>query len=725
MCSVPAFSQFSGPYPSTNPIVQDDGTTVSGSGRTLNFDTGITAVYNSSTKAYKITGNPNLIVQQDDVTSGTSSDTIDFNNDFTLTQSPSNETNVNLSNTGVTAGTYGVHGATISSRGRVTNAWALGLTGLNDVGSSTATAGRLLVADGTKFQSVGVSGDCTITSAGAITCASAGLFADAGTNTYLTSTTDNFAIGGTAQNSAFYVDATNNLINVGKGTTSNGTAIFNASTGLAGRLSYDTDGSFLLTGSTSTYINLQNNGELRLSETAENGPFYVALKAPSTLFSNATFTLPSTPSAGFLTSDGLGVLSFTASTLTGLSDVGSATITAGRLLIADGTKFQSKAVSGDITITSAGVTAIGTGLVGPTQIASTSVNAGTYSATSLTVDADGRITNAFSSGLTGLSDVGSSTVGAGRLLINDGTKFQSVSMNQHCFIQSNGAINCNGGGWAKTLTGLSDVGSATISAGRMLIADGTKYQSVSLSGDCTISSAGVVTCSIVGSQFSTSGTNIYLTDTTKNLIAGGTTLEAPFSVNVGENTVRVGNSGSTDGELQLYSKLDSGHKFKMETYYGLDANGHDALQWWGDPGAQFNRLQIHEEYNPTGYPSLEFWTADGYVDMGLENATQDFYIEEDQVGKRILILFDHIYLGGPTEIVGDTTITSGNSSGQCSLSGAATATCTHTVPSGCIPVCIYNSSSLPHIVACSVTATTLTAVSATSLDSGVVNYHCF
>jgi hypothetical protein len=74
---------------------------------------------------------------------------------------------------------------------------------------------------------------------------------------------------------------------------------------------------------------------------------------------------------------------------------------------------------------------------------------------------------------------------------------------------------------------------------------------------------------------------------------------------------------------------------------------------------------------------------------------------------------------------GDVTIVSGNSKGQCTLNGAATSTCTHTVPSGCTPICTYNSASTPHTIACSVTTTTLTAVSATTLDSGVVNYHCF
>lgn len=62
--------------------------------------------------------------------------------------------------------------------------------------------------------------------------------------------------------------------------------------------------------------------------------------------------------------------------------------------------------------------------------------------------------------------------------------------------------------------------------------------------------------------------------------------------------------------------------------------------------------------------------------------------------------------------------------GSCTLNGAATPTCTATVVSGCFPVCSYNSAALPHIVACSVTGTTLTAVSGTAVDSGDVNWIC-
>lgn len=63
--------------------------------------------------------------------------------------------------------------------------------------------------------------------------------------------------------------------------------------------------------------------------------------------------------------------------------------------------------------------------------------------------------------------------------------------------------------------------------------------------------------------------------------------------------------------------------------------------------------------------------------------------------------------------------------GNCTLDGAATATCTATVPSGCTPVCSYNSASTPRSLGCAVSDTTLTAVSSLTLDVGVVNYHCY
>ena len=75
-------------------------------------------------------------------------------------------------------------------------------------------------------------------------------------------------------------------------------------------------------------------------------------------------------------------------------DIFMADNTSGKILIADGTNYNPTAVSGDITLSSAGDAQLGTGVVGATELASTSVVAGSYTSTDLTVDADGRITAA-------------------------------------------------------------------------------------------------------------------------------------------------------------------------------------------------------------------------------------------------------------------------------------------------------------------------------------------
>ena len=134
-------------------------------------------------------------------------------------------------------------------------------------------------------------------------------------------------------------------------------------TGGAGnnRLTIASDGVSTFTG----HVILDNAKSLRLSELDSNGSNHISIKAPDSVTSDVTLVLPDGAGSNgqVLTTNGSGTLSWTSvSTTTSLAALTDTTISApaaGHILVYDGSNsFDNVALSGDATISSAGVLTI-------------------------------------------------------------------------------------------------------------------------------------------------------------------------------------------------------------------------------------------------------------------------------------------------------------------------------------------------------------------------------
>ena len=104
-------------------------------------------------------------------------------------------------------------------------------------------------------------------------------------------------------------------------------------------------------------------GTLKIMEDTDNGSNFVGLKAPDSIASNLTLTLPSSDgsSGQVLGTNGSGVLSFvsTTSSLAGATDTNISSASSGQILVHDGSdSFDNVSVSGDATLASNGALTI-------------------------------------------------------------------------------------------------------------------------------------------------------------------------------------------------------------------------------------------------------------------------------------------------------------------------------------------------------------------------------
>ena len=296
---------------------------------------------------------------------------------------------------GVTLTTTGTSGAgvvTIASTGGGGSATDLTISGTSSpltLNSSTGT--DVTITGGTGITLSGTSGNATITnSAPDQTVSLTGAGINVVTGTYPTFTVTGTEVDGSVTNEG--------VLGVGVGISTSSTLI--STTSGANAVTINAAGILAITESTST-----NGGSITLTATEVDGSTTnelqnLSLAGQALSISGGTgATLPvvGATAADFDLASGVLSLDYTnAQKATGAVP--------GFLTAADWTTFNGKqasgnyitALTGDVTASGPGSVAatIGTGVVGPTQLASTAVAAGSYTSADITVDADGRITAA-------------------------------------------------------------------------------------------------------------------------------------------------------------------------------------------------------------------------------------------------------------------------------------------------------------------------------------------
>ena len=123
-----------------------------------------------------------------------------------------------------------------------------------------------------------------------------------------------------------------------------------------------------------------SGGTLKIMEDSDNGTNFVGLKAPDTIGSNLTLTLPSSDGSNgqVLGTNGSGVLSFvsTTSSIAGASDTDISSASSGQILVHDGSNsFDNVSVSGDATLAANGALTIANDAVEQAMIADDAVGA--------------------------------------------------------------------------------------------------------------------------------------------------------------------------------------------------------------------------------------------------------------------------------------------------------------------------------------------------------------
>ena len=324
----------------------------------------------------------------------------------------------------------------------------------------------------------------------------------------------------------------------------------------------------ILAGSTATPADFKvgngssTGGSLKLMEDTDNGSHFVGLKAPNSVGSSVTFTLPGADGSAnqVLGTDGSGTLSFlsTTSTLAGASDSNISGPSSGQVLVYDGSdSFDNVSVSGDATLAANGALTIANDAVEQAMIADDAVGADQLAASAVVF---GSLAGALvqTSGES-FSDDDTSLMTSAAIL----DKIQATATLEDLDVAGDsgtGAVDLD----TQSLTVAGTANEIETSASGQTITVGLP-NNVTVSNNLTVS-GNLISDDITTATLTTSGN---LTVTGNLSVNGTTTTVNSTTVNIADPVFEIGSDSSDDN-------LDRGIKFKYNDsgaklgFFGMD-----------------------------------------------------------------------------------------------------------------------------------------------------------